>query len=50
MSWEYHKEKIEGVRKVVWDGLWHVLYAKTYDRVPKKVAMYVLRNVHKWRK
>lgn len=49
MAWEYNKGEIKGVRKVVWDGLWHVLYCETYDRVSKKDAMYVLRNMQKWR-
>ena len=50
---DYKDEKLEGVRKVIWDGLWHILYWKgkdlTYDRAPKEVAMYVLRNMQKWR-
>lgn len=62
MSYKYHKENIEGVRKVVWDGLWHVMYSKgslpyhmdvinqTYDRVTKQEAMRVLKMLPKWRK
>ncbi len=53
MSWEYHKPNIEGVRKVKWDGLWHILYTiggkETYDRVDRRTAMKVLKNIHKWR-
>lgn len=54
MGWENHKTAIEGIRKVKWDALWHVLYSigakSTWDRVDKKTAMYVSRNMHKWGK
>ena len=53
MSYKDHKLNIEGVRKVVWDELWHVTYFKndtrTYDRVTKKEAMYILKMFPKWR-
>ena len=53
MSWKYHKDSLEGVRKVNWDGLWHIIYKKgdreTWDRVDKKTAMYVVDNMSKWR-
>ena len=53
MSWKYHKKNIEGVRKVKWDDLWHILYSMsgkdTWDRVDKKTAMYVVSNMNKWR-
>lgn len=52
MSFRDFRETVEGVRKVKWDGLWHVLYRigkrDTYDRVTKSVAMSVMRNMHKW--
>ena len=55
MSYRYAKtEDIEGVRKVKWDGLWHVLYKwggkDTYDRVGKRTAMSVLKKIEKHRK
>ena len=41
--------KIEGVRKVRWDALWHVMYTvagkPTWDRVTKDEAMKVLEKV-----
>jgi len=50
MSYKYvDKKNIEGVRKVRWDGLWHVLYQwgnrHTYDRVDKRTAMQVLKSI-----
>jgi len=56
MSWEYHKKNIEGIRKVRWDGLWHVMYRipqgddsrETYDRIDKSTAMRILKNIKKW--
>jgi hypothetical protein len=52
MSYKYvKKEAIEGIRKVRWDELWHVLYnqgfRRTYDRVTKKEAMSVLKAIKK---
>jgi len=42
-------KEIEGIRKVRWDGLWHVMYenksGKTYDRVDKTTAMNILRQL-----
>lgn len=56
MSWEDHKSRIEGIRKVRWDALWHVLYRiprgddsiATYDRVDEATAKKVLKNLSKW--
>jgi len=52
MSWRDNKENIEGVRKVKWDELWHVMYRvsnrDTWDRVHKKTAMYVLKMLPKY--
>ena len=50
MSYKYvPPEDIEGIRKVRWDGLWHVMYenksGKTWDRVDKRTAMNVLRQL-----
>jgi len=43
MSYKYHKENIVGIRKMKWDGLWHVMYflrgKLTWDRVSKKEAL-----------
>lgn len=52
MSWKYHKSDVEGIRKMKWDALWHVMYKtrdgkETWDRVDKKTAMYVLKYVFK---
>jgi hypothetical protein len=52
MSWQYAgMENVEGVRKVKWDGLWHVMYKwgkkDTWDRVSKKSAMYILKQIEK---
>jgi len=55
MSWQYAGlEDVEGIRKVKWDALWHVMYKwgkrETYDRVSRKSAMYILKqleNAHK---
>lgn len=54
MSWEYCDiEDIEGVRKVKWDSLWHVLYRwggrDTWDRVNKATAMRVLEKIKRSR-
>jgi len=57
MSWKDHKESIIGVRKLNWDGLWHVLYGKeshifwneTYDRINQRTAMYIVKMMPKWR-
>lgn len=41
-------DRVEGIRKVKWDGLWHILYSSgkdTYDRVDKKTAMSVLKKI-----
>lgn len=47
MSYKY--AEIEGIRKVKWDELWHVLYKwgnrDTWDRVTKKTAMQVLKKM-----
>jgi hypothetical protein len=53
MSWRDNKKNIEGVRKVKWDELWHVMYrtnllGETWDRVDKKTAMYVLKMLPKY--
>lgn len=56
MSWQSHKNSIQGVTKVPWDHLWHVQYVvpegkrrrKTYDRVTHKMAMFVCRHMVKW--
>ena len=56
MSYKYvSPENIIGVRKVKWDGLWHVLYngsgkkngitGNTWDRVTRQEAMSVLRKI-----
>lgn len=50
MSYKYVDPKnIEGIRKVRWDEMWHVLYRsgkqKTYDRVDKKTALRVLKDI-----
>jgi hypothetical protein len=57
MSYKYWKHDVEEVRKVNWDGLWHVVYKDNrvssglnYDRVPRKEAMYVVKNMAKWRR
>ena len=46
-------KEIEGVRKVRWDELWHVLYQygkrHTFDRVDRKEAMSVLKKIEKSR-
>lgn len=52
MSYKYAEAKdIEGVRKVRWDALWHVLYRwgnrDTWDRVSRKEAMSVLKKIEK---
>ncbi len=52
MSYKYTELKnVEGIRKVKWDGLWHVMYKwgkrDTYDRVDRKEAMRVLRRLEK---
>ena len=49
MSWQDHKEAIESVSKVFWDERWHVDYGLTFDRVDQKTAMYIARNILKWR-
>lgn len=62
MSYKYHTENIEGVRKLIGDKLWHVMYSKSYcsktaihivknqyDRITKKEAMYILKMLPKWR-
>jgi len=45
--YQYHK--VIGVRKMTWDGLWHVLYELegklTWDRVPKKEALQVAKTI-----
>ena len=49
MSYKY--AEVEGIRKVKWDELWHVLYRwggrDTWDRVTKKTAMQVLKKMEK---
>ena len=54
MSYKWNKETVEGVRKVYWDRLWHVLYTyqgkATYDRVPVREAKEVLKRMASWRK
>lgn len=55
MSYQYTEiENVEGVRKVKWDELWHILYRwgkkDTYDRVDKQEAMQVLEKIEKARK
>jgi hypothetical protein len=54
MSWQDAGiDKVEGIRKVKWDGLWHVMYEyeltskQTYDRVDKRTAMRVLKMMEK---
>ena len=52
MSYQYAETvNIEGIRKVKWDELWHILYKfggkDTYDRVDKKTAMSALRKIEK---
>ena len=51
MSWKYCKENVEGVKKVRWDGLWHVMYKwhgqDAYDRVDKATAMRVLKMMER---
>ena len=52
MSWYYAGlENVEGVRKVKWDMLWHVMFKwggkENYDRVDKKTAMSILRKLEK---
>ena len=53
MSWEDVKiENVEGIRKVKWDGLWHIMYylkrgKETYDRVDEKTAMKALRKIER---
>ena len=41
----------EGIRKVRWDMLWHILYTSsgkdTWDRVTKPVALSTLRRYEK---
>ena len=56
MSYKDHIENIEGVRKVVWDDLWHIMYDGNgaiepviYDRITRKEAMYILKMLPKWR-
>jgi len=47
MSYKYGL--IVGIRKMVWDEMWHVLYKwgnrTTWDRVSKKVALKVEREM-----
>ena len=55
MSYENVELKnIEGVRKVRWDALWHVLYKvngkETWDRVEKSGAMKVLEKLENAKK
>ena len=54
MSYKFWPEQIEGIRKVKWDELWHIIYKEgksdNYDRVSKKEAMQVLRKVERCRK
>lgn len=55
MSWEIAGlENIEGIRKVKWDALWHVMYRwgsrDTWDRVTKQTAMRVMKRVEKARR
>ena len=49
MSWRDYKHNIVAVRKEIWDELWHVVYInvmrETYDRVDKKTALMVERNM-----
>ena len=51
MSYKHHK--ITGVRKVVWDQLWHVMYEiggkENWDRVNKKEALSVIEKIEKER-
>jgi hypothetical protein len=51
----YERHKVVGVRKMRWDGLWHVMYhvrdfytnkmSLTWDRVPKAEAMRVAASL-----
>ena len=58
MSWKDHKQRIYSVQKNKWDTLWHVLYGveshkfmqETYDRVTRKTAMYIIKNMARWNK
>jgi len=47
MSYKY--AEVEGIRKVKWDELWHVLYTwggrETWDRVTRQEAMKVLQKM-----
>ena len=50
MSYKYVEVKdIIGVRKVKWDGLWHIMYkwgsSETYDRVSYNEAMEALKLI-----
>ena len=50
MSYKYHsKSDILGVRKMVWDGLWHILYKingrLTWDRVSRQEALQVAKDI-----
>ncbi len=52
MSWQYAGlENAEGIRKVKWDGLWHVMYKwgekDDYDRVDQRTAMSILRRLQR---
>ena len=57
MSWKDHKESVYSVRKVNYDGLWHVLYGKQshrymseiYDRISQRTAMYIVKMMPRWR-
>jgi len=51
----YERHKVIAVRKVPWDGLWHVMYyardywtrklKMTWDRVPRNVALKVAKGL-----
>jgi len=50
MSYKYiNPVNIEGIRKVKWDELWHVIYKsndkETYDRVGRKTAFRILKQI-----
>lgn len=48
--WGYNNELIQGVEKMRWDSMWHVVYMhpnldgrNAYDRITKKTAMRILK-------
>jgi uncharacterized membrane protein YjdF len=46
IMYKYHK--VTGIRKVIWDELWHILYTiggrETWDRVKKEEALEVIKD------